>query len=36
VAVPDFILLDFVFPDFILKSAAPGPTLPSLDAAGSR
>lgn len=27
--VPDFILLDFVFPDFILKSAAPGPTLPT-------
>jgi len=29
VVVPDFILLDFVFPDFILKSAAPGPTLPT-------
>jgi hypothetical protein len=35
VVVPDFILLDFIFPDFILESVAPGPTLPSLDAPGA-
>jgi hypothetical protein len=35
VVVPDFILLDFTFPDFILEPVAPGPTLPSLDAPGA-
>jgi hypothetical protein len=31
VIAPDAILLDCIFPDFIFESAAPGPTLPSLD-----
>ena len=35
VVVPDFILLCFTLPDFILVPVAPGPTLPSLDAPGA-
>src|SRR5712664_2533566 len=35
VVEPDFILLCFILPDFILVSVAPGPTLPSLDAPGA-
>jgi hypothetical protein len=37
VVVPDFILLCFTLPDFILEwvVVAPGPTLPSLDAPGA-
>src|ERR1700738_2433054 len=35
VVVPDFILLCFILPDFIVVSGAPGPTLPSLDAPGA-
>src|ERR1700737_2869688 len=35
VVVPDFILLCFILPDFILVPVAPGPTLPSLDAPGA-
>jgi hypothetical protein len=36
VVVPDFILLVFVLPDFILEwVVASGPTLPSLDAPGA-
>jgi hypothetical protein len=35
VVVPDFVLLVFIFCDFVVGVVAPGPTLPSLDAPGA-
>jgi hypothetical protein len=35
VVVPDFVLLVFIFCDFVVEVVAPGPTLPSLDAPGA-